>query len=173
MKDKQKQASLLDEDVWRNWLSQAPTQRFFGAVAEKKREMEQRAGEGRWTNPKSAEETLFENGVGLGYLRAIRMLIEDILPPSIAEEMPEWTEGLRGKSAAPNLPTETWLRRDASGYYMECEYNKKTLLQRIRDARKCLSIKPWTIRVELGDEQTAKRHILNLQRALAWLASKP
>ena len=93
MPDKDK-VSLLDEDSWRNWLAQPETQQFFGAIAEKKREMEERAGEGKWTNPTNSEATQFENGVGLGYLRAIRMIVEDILPPALAEEMPEWMKGL-------------------------------------------------------------------------------
>jgi hypothetical protein len=111
----QQGSSLLREDDWRGWLQQGPTQEFLGAIAEKKRWMEEQAGKGKYADPDNASRTQFENGVAVGYLRAVRMITEDILPPVVAGDMPGLMERLAGNSVTLTDPIATNHFRQASG----------------------------------------------------------
>lgn len=107
--EQKKETSLLAEDDWRGWLQQRPTQEFLAGIVAKLKWMKDRAASGGWSNKENADSTQFENGAGLGYIKALKdvLINGDVLPDVIADEMPEVVKrlGVTQKDKSDVAPT--------------------------------------------------------------------
>ncbi len=81
--------SLLNEDDWRGWLQQRPTQEFLAGIADLAERKKELLATGKHIARNNPGRTQFESGYTDGYLNAIRHIAEHVIPEPIADEMPE------------------------------------------------------------------------------------